>query len=86
MGACVVYRHPSATLPPMTQQLHPPPDHIAQFLIGDHPTPHCPNIHAQFAHIATYIIENIPRNPERTTALRKLLEAKDAAMRAHQAG
>lgn len=26
--------------------------------------------------------ENVPRNPERTVALRKLLEAKDAAVRA----
>lgn len=28
------------------------------------------------------IIANIPRNPERTVALRKLLESKDAAVRA----
>jgi hypothetical protein len=28
------------------------------------------------------MIETLPRNPERTVALRKLLEAKDAAVRA----
>jgi hypothetical protein len=32
--------------------------------------------------LATSIVENIPRNPERTVALRKLLESKDAAVRA----
>ena len=31
---------------------------------------------------AWQIVENLPRNPERTVALRKLLEAKDAAVRA----
>jgi hypothetical protein len=31
---------------------------------------------------ALWIIETLPRNPERTVALRKLLEAKDAAVRA----
>jgi hypothetical protein len=28
------------------------------------------------------LFETLPRNPERTVALRKLLEAKDAAVRA----
>jgi hypothetical protein len=32
--------------------------------------------------MATHIIETLPRNPERTVALRKLLESKDAAVRA----
>jgi hypothetical protein len=36
----------------------------------------------QFAMLATNIVETLPRNPERTVALRKLLEAKDAAVRA----
>jgi hypothetical protein len=32
------------------------------------------------------IVSTLPRNPERTVALRKLLEAKDAAVRAKLAG
>jgi hypothetical protein len=36
-----------------------------------------------FCSLAASIIESIPRNPERTVALRKLLEAKDAAVRAN---
>ncbi|MFQ0815750.1 hypothetical protein AVM02_07510 [Brucella anthropi] len=36
-----------------------------------------------FCDLARHIIETTPRNPERTVALRKLLEAKDAAVRAH---
>jgi hypothetical protein len=35
-----------------------------------------------FADLADAIEATIPRNPERTVALRKLLEAKDAAVRA----
>lgn len=32
--------------------------------------------------LADYIVKHLPRNPERSMALRKLLEAKDAAVRA----
>ena len=35
-----------------------------------------------FGDLAEHIHETLPRNPERSTALRKLLEAKDAAVRA----
>ncbi len=35
-----------------------------------------------FCDLARHIIETSPRNAERTVALRKLLEAKDAAVRA----
>jgi hypothetical protein len=35
-----------------------------------------------FADLAEAIIATLPRNPERSVALRKLLEAKDAAVRA----
>ncbi|WP_019053598.1 hypothetical protein [Sphingobium xenophagum] len=36
-----------------------------------------------FCELARHIVETLPRNPERTVALRKLLEAKDAAVRAN---
>jgi len=36
----------------------------------------------QFAAMAGWIVDNLPRNPERSVALRKLMEAKDCAIRA----
>jgi hypothetical protein len=35
-----------------------------------------------FSELAHCIVADLPRNPERTVALRKLLEAKDCAVRA----
>ncbi len=35
-----------------------------------------------FCRLAETVVDTLPRNPERSTALRKLLEAKDAAVRA----
>jgi hypothetical protein len=35
-----------------------------------------------FGELAERIVETLPRSPERTVALRKLLESKDAAVRA----
>lgn len=36
---------------------------------------------AGFAALAESVVDELPRTPERTVALRKLLEAKDAAVR-----
>lgn len=36
----------------------------------------------QFTFTARWMVDNLPRNPERTVALRKLLESKDCAVRA----
>lgn len=35
-----------------------------------------------FCHLAFMLVRTVPRSPERTVALRKLLEGKDAAVRA----
>ncbi len=35
-----------------------------------------------FCELAEWVVVNLPRNAERTVALRKLLEGKDAAVRA----
>ena len=40
-------------------------------------------ISAPFGDLARMVAQSLPRNPERTAALRKLLEAKDCAVRAH---
>lgn len=57
-------------------------DHIEQFFAYDHLPPHLKSVSAPFAEMANFILATLPRNPERTVALRKLLEAKDAAVRA----
>ena len=35
-----------------------------------------------FGELAQLLVDTVPKNPERTAALRKLLEAKDCAVRA----
>lgn len=60
----------------------PPTEHILQFFEFDHLPPDLQVVSAQFWDVACYIVANLPRSPERTVALRKLLEAKDAAVRA----
>ena len=57
-------------------------DHIMQFFTHEHLPPHLAEVSRPFAEHAERIVETLPRNPERTVALRKLLEAKDAAVRA----
>lgn len=59
-----------------------PPEHILQFFTFGHLPPALADVSAPFAALAGQIVDTLPRNPERTVALRKLLEAKDAAVRA----
>ena len=59
-----------------------PIEHIMQFFAHAHLPPHLAAISAPVGKLADDIIATCPRNPERTVALRKLLEAKDAAVRA----
>lgn len=61
-------------------------EHIMQFFRYDHLPPHLRDVSMPFSELATRIVDTLPRNPERTVALRKLLEAKDAAVRAYLAG
>lgn len=55
---------------------------IMQFFAFEHLPPHLREVSEPFGKMAQHIVETLPRNPERTEALRKLLEAKDAAVRA----
>lgn len=57
-------------------------DHILQFFAFEHLAPHLAEVSKPFAALAETIVTTLPQNPERTVALRKLLEAKDAAVRA----
>ncbi len=68
------------------------PEHILQFFAYEHLPPHLQAVSKPFGDLARLIANGIkdettwtaplPRNPERTAALRKLLEAKDCAVRA----
>lgn len=51
-------------------------DSLLQFFGAENP------VGRPFADLAKHIVDTLPRNPERTVALRKLLEAKDCAIRA----
>lgn len=55
---------------------------LKQFFAYAHLPEHLQAHSKPFCDLADHIIETLPRNPERTTALRKLLEAKDCAVRA----
>ena len=55
---------------------------IMQFFAYKHLPVHLQAISAPFCALAESIVNTLPRNPERTVALRKLLEAKDAGVRA----
>ena len=55
---------------------------ILQFFAYAHLPMDLQIVSANFTNVAHWMVENLPRNPERTVALRKLLEAKDAAVRA----
>ena len=59
-----------------------PTEHILQFFAYEHLPPHLQAVSKPFGDHARSLVATLPRNPERTVALRKMLEAKDAAVRA----
>lgn len=62
--------------------MHPAIDHILQYFTYAHLPEHLQQISWPFCDLAQEIAKRAPDNPETTVALRKLLEAKDAAVRA----
>lgn len=59
-----------------------PTDRMLQFFVFEHLPAHLQDVSKPFAGLAQRIVDGLPSNPERTVALRKLLEAKDCAVRA----
>lgn len=57
-------------------------EYLLQFFEYAHLPEHLQKISRPFGDLANRIVLELPRNPERTVALRKLLEAKDCAVRA----
>lgn len=56
-------------------------DPMLQFFSYTHLPERLQKISMPFCELAENIVDTLPRNPERTAALRKLLEAKDCAVR-----
>lgn len=56
-------------------------DEILQFFEYAHLPPHLQEVSQPFQEMATRMILRLPDNDERATMLRKLLEAKDCAVR-----
>lgn len=77
----------------MTQEIHPAPsefseeqlqtDPILRFFHYSYLPSKLQESSKPFCDLARHIVTTLPRNPERTVALRKLLEAKDAGVRAN---
>jgi len=56
--------------------------YLLQFFEFKHLPQPLQDISRPFCELAIGVVRDIPANPERTVALRKLLEAKDCAVRA----
>lgn len=57
-------------------------NNLMKYFKYDHLPPKLQEVSKKFAELAEYIDGNIPQSAESTVALRKLLEAKDCAVRA----
>lgn len=66
----------------VTSEAAPPSEHILQFFAWEHLPAHLQEVSRPFGALAHALVGSLPRNAERAVALRKLLEAKDAAVRA----
>lgn len=57
-------------------------ERMLQFFTYAHLPEHLRAVSEPFCRLAEQIVETLPAGPERTVCLRKLLEAKDCAVRA----
>ena len=60
----------------------PPEEPMLRWFEFRHLPPHLQTISMKFWVLASWMVDQLPRNNERTAGLRKLLEAKDCAVRA----
>ncbi len=56
-------------------------DNLIQFFDYDHLPDNLKGISKPFSDVAFFMLTTLPKNPESTVAMRKLLEAKDCAVR-----
>lgn len=66
----------------MTTPEHNQTDPLLQHFRWKHLPEHLQKVSKPFGQLAARLVRELPRSPERTAALRKLLEAKDCAVRA----
>ena len=59
----------------------PPVAHLIQFFAYGHLPPHLQDVSSPFAELAHRMADTLPVNAETVAGLRKLLEAKDCAVR-----
>jgi hypothetical protein len=76
------YEPPARSINETMKQESAPTEPILRYFKYDHLPQHLQMISAPFAMLAEHTIMKLPRSAERTVALRKLLESKDAAVRA----
>lgn len=62
--------------------MNKPEERMMKWFAFSHLPEHLQSVSKPFHDLAECVCENIDPGPERTVALRKLLEAKDAAVRA----
>ncbi len=58
------------------------PEPILKYFTYEHLKPELQEVSKPFCDLANLLIEKLPPSAERATSLRKLLEGKDAAVRA----
>lgn len=61
---------------------HPSVVHLYRYFSYDHLPPRLQAVSRHFAVTADLVLQSLPDSPELTMCLRKLLEAKDCAVRA----
>jgi hypothetical protein len=64
------------------QPSNEPPEPMLQFFEYQHLKPELQDVSAPFSKLAHQMASQLPRNPERSAGLRKLMEAKDCFVRA----
>lgn len=57
-------------------------EYMLQHFRYEHLPPQLQEVSKPFGDLARQLCDTLPRNPERTVSLRKLLESKDCAVRA----
>jgi hypothetical protein len=62
--------------------MHPAISHVLKFFSYEHLPAHLQEVSKPFCDLASQVANRAPDSQETTVALRKLLEAKDAAVRA----
>jgi hypothetical protein len=72
----------SPPTPPQEAGAGQQPEMIMQYFAYGHLPSNLQAVSKPFCDLAQAVVSQLPRNPERTVALRKLLEAKDCAVRA----